>query len=153
MGVIEEIREEFGEYVEKVEEFRGERTIYILRGKIHDVMVFLKEKGYNRLVDITAVDYPEREERFEIVYHLNSMSENRRIRVKTRVDEREPFVPSITDIFPGANWLEREVYDMFGIIFENHPNLKRILLWDDFPGHPLRKDFPLREDVPLPEAD
>lgn len=92
--------------------------------------------------DITAVDYPTRDQRFEVVYNLLSVRHNSRIRVKTYADESTP-VPSITSLFDGANWYEREVYDMFGVFFTDHPDLRRILTDYGFDGHPLRKDFPL----------
>jgi NADH-quinone oxidoreductase subunit C len=121
---------------------------------ILDVIKTLYEEfNFKMLVDLTAVDWlNKRDKRFEVVYHLRNLDENKRIRVKIQVDENEE-VDSITSIYKGANWLEREVYDMFGIKFKNHPNLERILLWDEFPGHPLRKDFFIRTDVPLPENE
>ncbi|MCP5076205.1 MAG: NADH-quinone oxidoreductase subunit C [Rhodobacteraceae bacterium] len=100
-----------------------------------------RECKFSTLIDITAVDYPEREKRFEIVYHFLSMYTNLRIRVKACVREDE-VVPSITDIHPSANWFEREVFDMYGIMFSGHPDLRRILTDYGFRGHPLRKDFP-----------
>ncbi|MEL6127457.1 MAG: NADH-quinone oxidoreductase subunit C, partial [Pseudomonadota bacterium] len=96
---------------------------------------------FTTLVDITAVDYPERERRFEVVYHFLSMTQNQRIRVKAAVRERE-ILPSITGIHPSANWFEREVFDMYGVMFSGHPDLRRILTDYGFRGHPLRKDFP-----------
>jgi len=96
---------------------------------------------FSTLIDITAVDFPEREKRFEVVYHFLSMYTNQRIRVKASVREDE-VVPSITDLHPSANWYEREVFDMYGILFSGHPDLRRILTDYGFRGHPLRKDFP-----------
>ncbi len=107
---------------------------------------------FDYLIDITACDYPEKNV-FEVIYHLLSLSRNERIRLKTEVERDNPLVSSITSIYPAANWFEREVYDLFGIKFENHPNLKRILLWEKFPGHPLRKDFPLEKEVSIPELE
>jgi len=153
MGIIEKFKETFRESIKDIKEFRGEITIYIEKEEIFRALKFLKEEGFDSLTDITAVDYPERDLRFEVVYHLYSMKRGERLRIKTLVGEKEPILPSIIKIWKGANWLEREVYDMFGIKFEGHPNLERILLWEGFPGHPLRKDFPLRKDVPLPEAE
>jgi NADH dehydrogenase (ubiquinone) Fe-S protein 3 len=97
---------------------------------------------FTQVSDITAVDFPTRDQRFEIVYNLLSVRHNARIRVKTYADEASP-VPSITSIFDGANWYEREVYDMFGVFFAGHPDLRRIMTDYGFEGHPLRKDFPL----------
>ncbi|WP_300518191.1 NADH-quinone oxidoreductase subunit C [Aliiroseovarius sp.] len=100
-----------------------------------------KSCRFSTLVDITAVDYPEREARFDVVYHFLSMYQNHRIRVKVATQE-EDMVPSIIDVHPSANWFEREVFDMFGILFTGHPDLRRILTDYGFRGHPLRKDFP-----------
>lgn len=97
--------------------------------------------AFTSLVDITAVDYPEREDRFEVVYHFLSMPQNQRMRVKVHVTEDE-IVPSITDLHPSANWFEREVFDMYGLMLSGHPDLRRILTDYGFRGHPLRKDFP-----------
>jgi NADH-quinone oxidoreductase subunit C len=99
----------------------------------------LTREGFDFLVDLTAIDYPKRERRFELVYLLHSFASNSRLRVKTQVAEHEA-AESIVDLYPGANWLEREVFDLFGIVFRGHPDLKRILLPDDWNGHPLRKD-------------
>ena len=96
---------------------------------------------FTTLIDVTAVDYPQREKRFDVVYHLLSMKENQRIRVTLSVREGE-IVPSVSDVFPSANWLEREVFDMYGISFSGHPDLRRLLTDYGFEGHPLRKDFP-----------
>jgi len=96
--------------------------------------------GYTRWIDVTAVDEPDVEPRFELQYLLYSMSEHRWVRIKTQTDDA---VPSITGIFPGANWYEREVFDLFGITFEGHPNLIRIMMPDDWSGHPLRRDYPI----------
>ena len=107
-------------------------------------VAFLKTDAacqFTTLIDITAVDYPQRERRFEVVYHFLSMTQNQRIRVKVAVREGE-IVPSISDIHPSANWFEREVFDMYGIMFSGHPDLRRLLTDYGFRGHPLRKDFP-----------
>ncbi|NIN37306.1 MAG: NADH-quinone oxidoreductase subunit C [Gammaproteobacteria bacterium] len=97
--------------------------------------------AFTTLIDITAIDWPGREHRFDLVYHFLSMPQNQRVRVKVAVEE-EQIVPSITDLHPTANWFEREVFDMFGILFSGHPDLRRILTDYGFRGHPLRKDFP-----------
>ncbi len=123
----------------------GELTIVAEREKIADVMTFLKTDErcrFLQLIDICGVDYPARDERFEVVYHLLSPHLNQRIRVKISTDETTP-VPSIVDIFPAANWYEREAFDLYGILFTGHPDLRRILTDYGFRGHPLRKDFPL----------
>lgn len=102
----------------------------------------LRRAGFDFLIDLTAVDYPGRPERFDVVYHLYSFTANRRLRVKARAAESAP-VPSLTGLWKSADWFEREVWDLFGIRFEGHPNLVRIVLPDGWVGHPLRKDFPI----------
>ena len=123
----------------------GELTITVGRDAIVSVASFLRDDPRCRfisLIDICGVDYPERDERFEVVYHLMSPYLNHRVRVKLSVDDETP-VPSITEVFVGSNWFEREAYDLFGILFSGHPDLRRILTDYGFDGHPLRKDFPL----------
>ena len=112
---------------------------------LYSTILYLKTNNkcrFKQLIDITAVDYPDREKRFNIVYFLLSHENNLRIIVSASIDEKKT-VPSITKIYPSANWMEREVFDMYGITFNDHPNLKRILTDYEFQGHPLRKDFPL----------
>jgi len=123
---------------------RDELTLEVSASSLVSFVEFLKSDRncrFSTLVDITAVDYPEREARFEVVYHFLSMYENQRIRLKVAARE-EDMLPSITDIHPSANWFEREVFDMFGLLFKGHPDLRRILTDYGFRGHPLRKDFP-----------
>jgi NADH-quinone oxidoreductase subunit C len=122
----------------------GELTLQVKLADVPDVLQALKtDPGlrFSTLVDITAVDHPERAERFDIVYHLLSMYTNARLRVKAEVDETD-MVPSSIAVHPSANWFEREVFDMFGILFSGHPDLRRLLTDYGFRGHPLRKDFP-----------
>jgi NADH-quinone oxidoreductase subunit C len=124
---------------------RGELTIVVARDKIAGVLTTLSQDTqclFEVLIDICGVDYPEREQRFEVVYHLLSPRRNLRIRVKCSTDE-DSAVPSVVGVFPAANWFEREAYDMYGILFSDHPDLRRILTDYGFQGHPLRKDFPL----------
>jgi NADH-quinone oxidoreductase subunit C len=112
---------------------------------IVSVMRFLRDDSrcqFWNLIDVTAVDWPAREQRFDVVYHLLSPKHNVRVRVKALTDETTP-VPSIIEVFPGADWLERETYDLYGIVFTGHPDMRRILTDYGFEGHPLRKDFPL----------
>jgi NADH-quinone oxidoreductase subunit C len=123
----------------------GELTITVALPDLVKAVTFLRDDERCQfwcLIDITAVDWPERERRFDVVYHLLSPKQNRRIRVKTEVEESQP-VPSIIDVFAGANWFERETYDLYGILFAGHPDLRRLLTDYCFEGHPLRKDFPL----------
>jgi len=122
----------------------GELTVEVVPSRIVAFVEFLRSDQscrFSSLVDITAVDWPEREERFDLVWHFLSMYRNQRIRVKAKVDI-EAMVPSIVSVHPSANWFEREVFDMFGILFSGHPDLRRILTDYGFRGHPLRKDFP-----------
>ncbi|MGO9801778.1 MAG: NADH-quinone oxidoreductase subunit C, partial [Candidatus Binatus sp.] len=104
---------------------------------------------FNFLTDVTAVDWPERNPRFEVVYQLNSLNLAHRIRVKIRVDGADPWVPSVVGVWGAADWLERECFDMFGIVFKGHPDLRRILMYDSFQGHPLRKDYRYNERQPI----
>jgi NADH-quinone oxidoreductase subunit C len=120
----------------------GELTLSVHRYTILDIIRFLRDDGFVSIVDVCGVDYPERAERFDVVYHLLNPKKNLRIRVKLSTDDTEP-VPSITPIFPGADWYEREAYDLYGILFSGHPDLRRLLTDYGFDGHPLRKDFPL----------
>ncbi|HMM14974.1 MAG TPA: NADH-quinone oxidoreductase subunit C [Parvibaculum sp.] len=123
----------------------GELNVTVQAAQIISVLAFLRDDDecrFTTLIDITAVDYPERERRFDIVYHLLSMEKNRRIRVRIEVDEDTPVASSV-DIFPASNWFERETFDMYGVLFSGHPDLRRILTDYGFAGYPLRKDFPL----------
>ena len=129
--------------ISAVEAF-GELTVTVALDGIVDLMAHLKDDPSTRmtsLVDITAVDHPERLDRFDVVYHLLSMYTNGRVRVKAHVADTD-MVPSLISVYPAANWFEREVYDLFGILFSGHPDLRRILTDYGFRGHPLRKDFP-----------
>ena len=122
----------------------GELTVEAVPAQIVQLVDFLKADSackFSSLVDITAIDWPGRERRFDVVYHLLSMYQNHRIRLRLQVDEQE-MVPSITEVHPSANWFEREVFDMFGLLFSGHPDLRRILTDYGFRGYPLRKDFP-----------
>ncbi len=123
----------------------GELTLEVSREHVADAIKFLKSDArclFDCLIDIAGVDYPDRADRFDVVYHLLSPRQNMRIRVKTSTDEATP-VPSVVDVFPAANWFEREAFDLYGILFSDHPDLRRILTDYGFQGHPLRKDFPL----------
>ena len=120
----------------------GELTLTIARDRIIEAVTHLRDVGFISIIDVCGVDYPERAERFDVVYHLLSPKKNQRIRLKLSTDDVNP-VPSITGIFPGADWFEREAYDLYGILFSGHPDLRRILTDYGFDGHPLRKDFPL----------
>ncbi|GAB5376900.1 MAG: NADH-quinone oxidoreductase subunit C [Acuticoccus sp.] len=123
----------------------GQLTIDVTRAGIVDLARFLRDDpraGFVNLVDICAVDWPARPERFDVVYHFLSPVQNMRVRLKVTTDEREP-VPSLSGLFPAADWYEREAYDLYGVLFSGHPDLRRLLTDYGFDGHPLRKDFPL----------
>lgn len=117
---------------------------------LHDVARYLRDEptcDFAQVCDLTCVDYlefPKARDRYAVIYSLLSLAHNRRLWLKVFLNDPEPAVDSVTDLWPGANWLEREVYDMFGITFTDHPDLRRILTWDGFDAHPLRKDYPLR---------
>jgi NADH/F420H2 dehydrogenase subunit C len=138
---------EFGAAVEQVSDDYGDLTVWINRDRVHDVLAFCKhdEKlAFNFCMDVTAVDYKPLggDPRFAVVYHLYSLTSGKRVRIKVGVPEDDPVVDTAVDVWKATDWFEREVYDMFGIRFEGHPNMKRILCHQDFQGHPLRKDYP-----------
>ena len=129
--------------VVSAKEFARQVTVVVKREKVAEVTRYLKEKeDFRYCVDVTAVDWKKREPRFDVVYHFYSFSKNDRIRVKCGAADGEE-VPSIASVYLAADWSEREIWDMFGIRFAGHPDLRRILTWEGFNGHPLRKDFPL----------
>ena len=150
-GVVDAARAALGAAIADVKEHVGEITLEIARDDIVSVLRALRdtpELEYQQLMEIAGVDFPERAERFEINYHLLSLTKNRRIRVRIWTDEHTP-VPSIVDLWPVANWLEREVFDMYGVTFAGNPDLRRILTDYGFEGHPFRKDFPLTGHVEM----
>jgi NADH-quinone oxidoreductase subunit C len=123
---------------------RGELTLEIAPGKIASICGFLKyDQKFVRLSTVTAVDRYPQEPRFEVVYHLHSVERNKRVRLKCRLRGEDPILESVTPVWRGADWYEREVFDMFGIRFLGHPDLRRILMPDDWEGYPLRKDYPV----------
>ncbi len=126
--------------------FRDEHTLLIPRDRILEALQRAQAHGFTMLTDLTALDHHPAEPRFEVVYLLTAPSPPARLRLKVPVEGSDAAVPSATGIYAGANWLEREVYDMFGIRFDGHPDLRRILMPEDWEGHPLRKDFPLVEE-------
>ncbi len=146
--VLQRLREQFGQALLEVKTWRNETTVVLAPQDLVRVCCFLRDDpglAFDFLSDVTGVDrllLPEPSPRFEVVYHLYSLQYRRRIRLKVRVDNGQA-VPTVTDLWPTANWHEREVYDLLGVTFEGHPDLRRILTPDDWEGHPLRKDYPV----------
>jgi len=142
------LRECLGEAVLEVHRFRQDATVLVSPERILDALVAVRQDPWRFVVltDLTAWDRYPIEPRFEVVYHLLSLERRERLRVKTRVPGHEPVLPTAVPLFRGANWFERELWDLFGIRFEGHPDFTRILMPDDWEGHPLRKDYPLTEE-------
>jgi len=151
--VLEALQARFGaEVILSTHAHRGDETAVVASDKIREVCAFLKETpelDFTMLSDVTCVDWLGEEERFEVVYHLYSMRHRHRVRLKARVKEEAASLPSVVPVWRAANWFEREVYDMYGVRFEDHPDLRRLLLYPEFEGHPLRKDYPLNGEQPL----
>jgi len=142
-GIIDEVKAAIGDAFVAAKEEVGEVSIDVRRERIVDVCRILRDDfAYQQLMEMAGVDYPGREERFEVVYHLLSLTRNHRIRVRVTTGEDKP-VPSVTGLWPVAGWLEREIFDLYGVLFEGNPDLRRILTDYGFRGHPMRKDFPL----------
>jgi NADH-quinone oxidoreductase subunit C len=156
-AILARLGERFGAAVRETHAQHGDHTAVVDRDVLVDALRFCRDDpalAFDMLMDLTAVDYlrfPGREAgpRFEVVYHLYSVAANHRLRLKTRVEEDDPVVPTAVPLWPIANWFEREVWDMFGIRFAGHPDLRRLLLYEEFQGHPLRKDYPVNRRQPL----
>jgi NADH-quinone oxidoreductase subunit C len=142
--VIDDLKEKFGDSVLEITEYQGDTIVRIDRDSLHNICTYLRDKHrFIYLIDIFGTDRFTSEERFEVIYNLVSLKFQLRIFLKIRCEEENPHVATVTDIWTGANWNERETYDMFGIIFDGHPDLRRIFMPEDFKYHPLRKEFPL----------
>ncbi|MDD5200641.1 MAG: NADH-quinone oxidoreductase subunit C [Terrimicrobiaceae bacterium] len=132
--------------------FRGETSLSVKPGSVREVAQFCRDAlGFDYFIDLATIDHFETEPRWEVVYELYSMGGGRHLRLKFRLPENEPEAPTVSDLWPTANWHEREAFDMMGIRFKDHPDLRRILMWEGYPHYPLRKDFPLEglpSDVP-----
>lgn len=153
-GLIAEVEAAFPGKVKESHAHHADETIIIDREDSLSIFTVLKDDpqfAFNFLVDLTAVDFLGQEPRFEVVYHLYSLRLNHRLRVKIRITEDDVSVPSVSSLWKSANWLEREAWDMFGITFSGHPDLRRILMYEEFRGHPLRKDYPVAKRQPLVE--
>jgi NADH-quinone oxidoreductase subunit C len=155
--LLRRLRDRFGAAIVETHEFRGDTTAVVDRTALVDALRFCRDEpalGFDMLTDLTAADYlkfPGREDgpRFEVVYHLYSLTHNHRLRLKVRVDEDDAVVPTAVPLWPIANWLEREVWDMFGVRFAGHPDPRRLLMYEQFVGHALRKDYPINRRQPL----
>lgn len=153
-AVLERLQEQLGDRILETSSFRGDEQVVVSTEDWREVAELLKkdpELRMDHFVDLTAVDYPEREPdmpRFDVLLMVRSLQKKHRIRVKTRVGEDDTLA-TVTGVWAGANWAEREVYDMFGIVFAEHPDLRRILMYDEFEGYPLRKDYPIDRAQPL----
>jgi NADH-quinone oxidoreductase subunit C len=151
-AVLRLLKEKYPDTVLETMAPQGDATAVIARQVLVEIVDFLKKDPrlqFDMLIDITAVDYMGQTPRFAVVYHFLSMASLRRLRLKVFVEESDPIVDSLTPWWGSANWLEREVWDMFGIRFQGHPDLKRILMYEEFQGHPLRKDYPIHKRQPL----
>ena len=147
----EALRERFGDAIGDVVHFRGEVTAVASRDSIVDVATYCRDElGYDFLSDLTCVDWLDRSPRFDVVYHLTSLKHWVRFRLKVQVDEDQS-VPTVIPVWAAANWAEREVWDLFGVEFDGHPDLRRLLMPDGWQGHPLRKDFP-QSQIALPRS-
>ncbi len=145
LDLVHQLQARFQNIVSESIEFRGEVTLLVNdAARIAEIMQHAKkELGFDMLLDITSIDNFGNEPRFEIVYHLYSFTHHQYLRIKTSVGEEKPELPTLTNLWKAADWHEREIFDMMGIRFTGHPDLRRILMWDSYPHYPLRKDFPL----------
>jgi NADH-quinone oxidoreductase subunit C len=142
---VDKLKAKFGETVLAVSEFRGETTVVVKKEEIVAVCTFLKgELGFNFLTDLCSIDYLGQAPRFMMVYQLYNIGTHKRLRIKAAVEESDARIDTVSGVWATANWLERECYDLMGIVFNNHPDPRRILMPDDWVGHPLRKDYPVQ---------
>lgn len=155
--LLKKLQGRFASEILETHQDKGDMTIIIRKNQVHDILRYLKEDpelSFEMLMDLCGVDYLKVGEkpRFEVVYHLYSVTKNHRLRVRVKVSEEEMTLPTATDLWKSADWAEREACEMFGFRFEGHPNLKRLLLFEGFEGNPLRKDYPIgkRQKIPVP---
>jgi NADH-quinone oxidoreductase subunit C len=151
--VLDRLVEKFPDEIVHTHAEHGDETAVVRRDRLLELMRFLRDDdvtSFELLSDLTGVDYfGKKEPRFEVVYHLYSVTRNHRLRIKVEVDEDDPVVPSIMDLWRSVYWMEREAWDLYGIRFEGHPDLRRVLLYEQFEGHPLRKDYDMEDRQPL----
>ena len=149
--VLEKLSSRFGDAILATHSDLGDDTAVVSRGKIVEICTFLRDDAdllFSLAIDITGVDYIDESPRFEVVYHLYSIEKKIRVRIKARVPADDPTIDSVSGVWIGMNWYEREAFDMYGIRFNHHPDLRRILLPETFVGHPLRKDYPKKKRQP-----
>lgn len=150
--LLERLKEQFGDAVLETHSDHGDDTAVVTSSKIEAVARFLRDDpstSMEMLSDLTGVDYlGVREPRFEVAYHFYSLSKNHRVRIRAPLDESNPTLPSVTGLWNSALWMEREAFDLYGIVFEGHPDLRRVLLYPEFEGHPLRKDYEMEDRQP-----
>lgn len=155
--LLAELKDSFGEKISDVSEFRGDVTVTVEKNSIVEVLTFLRDYStcpFPLCVDVVGIDQFRRKDRFEVTYNLCAVEERKRLFVKVNVDEADLQVPTVCGVYPSANWYEREVYDMFGISFTDHPDLRRMYMPENYEHYPLRKDFPLMGipgSIPLPK--
>lgn len=154
--IVEKLRSHFPDSIESSNEFRGDLTVQVKKNDIVKVGEFLKndpELSFDLIIDLLGVDMYRPERRFEVIYNIYSIKNSKYVRLKVLVDEDDCVVPTVTGVWPGANWHERETYDMMGVKFSGHPDLRRMYMPEEYEYHPLRKDFPLMgipDSIPLP---
>jgi NADH-quinone oxidoreductase subunit C len=149
---LDRLKERFGDAIVSTHSRLGDDTAVVARERVYEILQFLRDDPellFNFCSDVTAVDYLGREPRFEVVWHLYSIAKKHRVRVKAEVPEEDPRIASSTPLWAGNNWFEREAYDMYGIRFEGHPDLRRMFMYPSFEGHALRKDYPKDKRQPL----
>jgi NADH-quinone oxidoreductase subunit C len=148
---VEKIRERFPEEIREIKEHNGQISVIIRRDRVSDILKYLHSDPFLKfdlLKDLCGVDYYKKKDpRFEVVYHIYSLQNRCLLRLRAEVPEDDCWIQSVSDVYAGANWPERECYDLFGIVFKGHPDLRRVLLPDDWEGYPLRKDYPLQSDL------
>ncbi len=148
--LFDDIKNSLRDVIECTSDSFGLLVLEVRIEHLHAVIVRLQQAfGFTLLLDITAVDYPERTPRFDVVYHLYSRAHNQRLRIKSAVSESQPIAPTVTDLYGSARYIEREVHDMYGVVFEGNGDLRPILLYEGFIGHPLRKDYAMDAEQPI----
>ena len=150
--ILNTLKKHFAEAITECGLDKGDAVAVVEPGRIHEIVSFLKngpQAGFEMLIDLFGVDYLPRKPRFEVVYLLHKLETNERIRLRVQLEENDCEIATITDLYPIADWLERETWDMFGIVFTGHPDLKRLLMYEPFEGHPLRRDYPINKRQPL----